>query len=155
MQQSYIRTNKEYDRPFKHILSIKWPRCFPSQSHGLTDRMPKTMLQMLGQLAAAGRNYLSTGSSRKQTTASQRSTCRLTARNKRTRKGRRLLVFKVTGPGSKHNKYKNPPCGQADCWICGKLRGKSSLCHFHCVAKSCVFVIADCVFLFQKCSWTI
>lgn len=131
MQQSHTHTNKEYDRSFKHILSTRWPGCFPSQSRALTDRMPKTMLQELGHLAAAGRNYFYTGSSGKQTTASQRSTCRLTAR----REGRRLLVFKVVGPGSKHNKYKNPPCGHADCWICGKLRGKMLPCHCYRAAK--------------------
>lgn len=126
MQQSHASTDKDNDRPFKHICGPTWPGCFLSQGHRITDKMPKTMLQTLGQLVATGRNYLSKDSSRRQTSASQRTTCRLTVH--RTKTG--MIVFKVIGPGSKYSKHKSPPCGHGDCWVCGKLMGKSFLCRY-------------------------
>lgn len=90
--------------------------------------MPYTLLQTLNYLAVTNRTYFASEPSRGQHVNSrksqQRTRCRLVTYHRKADKGRRLLVFKTTGPGKKMCRLRNLPCGQGDCWICGKLLGK-------------------------------
>lgn len=42
----------------------------------------------------------------------------------KTHKGKKLLVFKTTGPGKTVASLKNLPCGEAGCWVCGRFIGE-------------------------------
>ena len=94
-----------------------------------TIAMPYTLLQTLNYLAATNRPYFLSELSRSQPTVLQKrrqpSRCHLVICHRRASKGRKLLVFKTTGPGKKAGRLRNLRCGQGDCWVCGKLLGKS------------------------------
>jgi len=90
--------------------------------------MPYTLLQTLNYLAATNRAYFVSEPSRSQPmqseTTQQRSRCRLVTCHPKADRGRRLLIFKTTGPGKKVSGLRNLPCGQGGCWVCGKILGK-------------------------------
>ena len=94
-----------------------------------TIAMPYTLLQTLNYLAATKRAYFASEPPRSQHLTmqkpGQRTHCRLVTCQRKADRGRRLLVFKTTGPGKKLGGFRNLPCGQGGCWVCGKLLGKS------------------------------
>jgi hypothetical protein len=93
-----------------------------------TIAMPYTLLQTLNYLAATNRAYFASEHLRSQHVNMQkpgrRTHCRLVTCHRKADRGRRLLVFKTTGPGKKVGGLRNLPCGQGSCWVCGKLLGK-------------------------------
>lgn len=99
-----------------------------------SNTMPYTLLQTLNYLSATNRlNYSRRLSTTTHSTALhgtkrvKRSACRLVVCRGKTHKGKKLLVFKMTGPGKTVASFKNLPCGEAGCWVCGRFIGEFTI----------------------------
>ena len=98
----------------EYTLQHRFPQ--RGQKQGI---MPYTALQLLGRLAYY--NRWERMFSVRYTHSTKRSRCRLRAINgKYTKSGRRVIIFKRTGPGKTMNWWaENPPCGLPNCKACG------------------------------------
>lgn len=117
--------------PWSSVIDRSQSSHTPNRST-LTQKntMPYTLLQTLNYPSATNRlNYSRRLSIRRPSTLDfpakyNRSRCRLVMCRGKTRKGKKLLVFKTTGPGKTVASFKNLPCGEAGCWVCGMFFGE-------------------------------